>query len=102
MFLIQILLPLHDNSGHPFPASEFQRVRDELSQRFGGITTHVRSPAVGLWRETPETTVHDEIITYEIMTEDLDRTWWKVYRQGLAERFRQQVLVVRASEVEIL
>jgi hypothetical protein len=102
MYLIQILLPLQDNSGHPFPALDFQRVRDELSERFGGITAYVRSPAVGLWRETPETTVHDEIIIYEIMTEDLDRTWWKEYRQGLAERYRQQVLVVRMSEVEIL
>ena len=102
MYLIQILLPLHDNSGHPFPALAFQRVRDELSERFGGITTYVRSPAVGLWRETPETIDHDEIVIYEIMTEDLDRSWWKEYRQELAERFRQQVLVVRVSEVEML
>ncbi|MBE0596713.1 MAG: hypothetical protein IH614_05555 [Desulfuromonadales bacterium] len=102
MHLIQILLPLYDNDGNPFPATEFQRVRDELTERFGGITTYVRSPALGIWKETPETAVHDEIVTYEVMTERLDRAWWQAYRQELAGRYRQQWLVVRVSEVELL
>lgn len=102
MYLVQILLPLYDNSGTLFPPEEFQRVRDELTERFGGITTYVRSPALGVWKETPESTVHDEIVIYEVMAESLDRPWWKLYREEVTIRFRQEWLVVRASKVDLL
>lgn len=102
MHLIQILLPLYDNSGRPFPQREYGRVRDELAERFGGITAYVRSPAEGLWRETPTLTVRDDIVIYEVMTEQLDRSWWRTYREKLALRFRQDLLIVRVSEVQLL
>ncbi|GFO60289.1 hypothetical protein GMST_26140 [Geomonas silvestris] len=102
MHLIQILLPLYDNEGKPFGQELFLRVRDELSERFGGITTYMRSPARGLWKETRETTVHDDIVIYEVMVEDLDRDWWHNYRQQLTVIFRQALLIVRVSEVQLL
>ncbi len=102
MHLIQILLPLYDNSGNPFPQKEYLRVRDELTEGFGGITTYVRSPAEGLWKGTQTMTVHDDIVIYEVMSEQLDRPWWRSYRQALALRFRQELLIVRASVVELL
>lgn len=102
MHLIQILLPLYDNDGTPFPQDEYLRVRDELTERFGGITTYVRSPAKGLWKESPTTTVHDDIVIYEVMTKWLERDWWRGYRQELAARFRQELLIVRSSEVHLL
>ena len=102
MYLIQILLPLYDNEGKPFPQEEFLRVRDFLSERFGGITTYMRSPARGLWKETRETTVQDDIVIYEVMTAELDRDWWKSYREQLTASFRQALLIVRVSEVQLL
>ncbi|HBA88716.1 MAG TPA: hypothetical protein DCZ75_12270 [Geobacter sp.] len=102
MHLIQILLPLYDNEGQPFTQEEFLKVRDQLSERFGGITTYMRSPARGLWKETKETTVQDDIVIYEVMTKELDRGWWKRYRQQLTASFRQALLIVRVSEVELL
>ncbi|HEY5513153.1 MAG TPA: hypothetical protein VIK40_05875 [Geomonas sp.] len=102
MHLIQILLPLYDNDGKPFGQDEFLRVRDDLSDRFGGITTYMRSPARGLWKETRDTTVHDDIVIYEVMTDELDRDWWKGYREGLTANFRQALLIVRVSEVQLL
>ncbi|WP_129126693.1 hypothetical protein [Geomonas oryzae] len=102
MHLIQILLPLYDNEGKPFTQDEFLKVRDELSERFGGITTYMRSPARGLWKETKDTTVHDDIVIYEVMTEALDRAWWTKYRKQLTASFRQALLIVRVSEVELL
>jgi hypothetical protein len=102
MHLIQILLPLYDNDGVPFPHELFLRVRDELSERFGGITTYMRSPARGLWKETRDTTVHDDIVIYEVMAAELERTWWREYRELLTAQFRQALLIVRASEVELL
>ncbi|GFO65398.1 hypothetical protein [Geomonas paludis] len=102
MHLIQILLPLYDNEGNQFTQDEFLKVRDGLSERFGGITTYMRSPARGLWKETKETTVQDDIVIYEVMTPELDRAWWRKYRQQLTADFRQALLIVRASKVELL
>jgi hypothetical protein len=102
MHLIQILLPLYDNDGKPFGQDEFLRVRDDLSERFGGITTYMRSPARGLWKETRDTTVHDDIVIYEVMTPELDRDWWRDYREQLTVNFRQALLIVRVSEVQLL
>jgi hypothetical protein len=36
------------------------------------------------------------------MTEQLDRDWWHGYRRDLASRFRQELLIVRVSEVQLL
>lgn len=102
MYLIQILLPLYDNEGQPFGQDQFLLVRDELSERFGGITTYMRSPARGLWKETRDTTVHDDIVIYEVMTKELDRNWWQGYRERLTLKFRQALLIVRVSEVQLL
>lgn len=102
MFQIQILLPLYDNEGQPFTQDEFLKVRDLLSERFGGITTYMRSPARGLWKETRESTVQDDIVIYEVMTPVLDRVWWKRYRLQLAQDFRQEILIVRAMQIELL
>ena len=102
MHLIQILLPLYDNEGIAFPQQEYAAVRDELTERFGGITTYLRSPAEGSWRESPWLTIHDEIVIYEVMTENLDREWWHAYREGLARRYRQELLIVRVSEIQLL
>jgi hypothetical protein len=102
MYLIQILLPLYDNGGNPFPQRDYSRVRDELTERFGGITAYLRSPAEGLWRETPSQTIRDEIVIYEIMSETLEREWWQTYRAELARRFRQEMLIVRAMETQLL
>jgi hypothetical protein len=38
MYLVQILLPVYDNDGRPFPASSYADVRRELTERFGGLT----------------------------------------------------------------
>lgn len=100
--LIQFLLPLKDNEGQPFPRADFERVRAELTERFGGVTAFLQSPAAGAWKEDGERTVRDEVVLYELMTDGLDRGWWKGYREELRRRFRQKALVVRALSVESL
>ena len=102
MHLIQILLPVYDNDGIAFSKHEYALVRDELTERFGGITTYLRSPAEGFWKESPLLTIHDEIVIYEVMTKNLDRVWWCSYREELARRYRQELLIVRVSEIQLL
>ena len=71
MQLIQILLPLYDNAGEPLPAELFTEVRQQLADRFGGLTTYSRAPAQGLWNDDGETH-HDDIVVFEVMAAELD------------------------------
>lgn len=47
MQLIQILIPIFDNEGHPFDRSRFEGARQQLMERFGDLTALVQSPAPG-------------------------------------------------------
>jgi hypothetical protein len=97
--LVQVLLPLRDNDGRAFEAADFSRVRAELTERFGGVTAYVNAPAEGVWREGGEED-RDTIVLFEVMADDLDRLWWRAYRETLRARFRQEELVVRAIAME--
>ena len=44
MFVIDILLPLPDERGQPFPAQSYDRLDQLLTERFGAVTSFSRSP----------------------------------------------------------
>ena len=102
MHLVQLLLPLRDNEDRPFPRAEFDRVKRELTDRFGGVTAYLRSPASGAWREEDGDVTHDDMAIVEVMDEDLDRPWWQSYRRDLEHRFRQDEIMIRATAAERL
>jgi hypothetical protein len=102
VFLIQILLPIYDNEDRPFDASMYVDVRNELIERFGGVTAYTRAPASGAWTEADGRVVRDDIFIYEVMADDLDREWWASFREHLRERFRQDELIVRVQRVDLL
>lgn len=102
MHLIQVLLPLYDNDGERFPRRLYSQVRDELVDRFGGLTVYTRAPASGLWQESEGRTTRDDIVIYEVMAQRLDAPWWGRYRAELEGRFQQQALVARAYEIQLL
>src|SRR3954452_20432370 len=101
MHLVEILLPLRDNSGHAFGADKYAAVRQYLTERFGGMTAFTRSPAEGTTAGDGGT-VQDDIVVFEVMTETLDQEWWRAYRRQLEREFRQDEIVVRASAVTLL
>ena len=102
MFLVQLFLPLYDNHCQPYSSEEFETVQALLIDKFGGVTAYVRSPAKGLWKENDTKTVRDDIIIYEVMTEQLDEHWWRAYREDLCRKFKQEEMIVRANEVKLL
>jgi hypothetical protein len=101
MQLIQILLPLYDNAGEALPGELFTQVRQELADRFGGLTTYSRAPAHGLWQDEGETH-HDDIVVFEVMAAELEAAWWRDYRRALETKFRQREIVIRAQETLLL
>lgn len=102
MFLVDFLLPVSDNDGNRIAKEEFDRVRRELTERFGGVTAFTQSPAVGLWADETGSVRRDELVSFEVMADKLDRAWWRGYREKLEERFRQEEIVVRATSFERL
>jgi hypothetical protein len=101
MYLIQILLPLTDNEGAAFDQKVYDRVRDELIKKFGGVTVFRSSPAEGVWKEGGQVS-HDAIILFEVMADELEREWWTSYRAELEARFQQEKLIARAILIEQL
>jgi hypothetical protein len=77
-------------------------VRAELADAFGGVTAYQRAPVTGLWQDPGESVQRDELVLFEVMVDTLDRRWWKDYAAGLARRFRQEEVLVRALPCEWL
>ena len=89
MFLIDILLPLQDERGQPFPAASYEALAQRMTERFGGVTSFARSPGKGRWKNRGATE-HDDIVVIEVMTEELDRAWWSQLRKELMREFRRK------------
>jgi hypothetical protein len=100
--LVQLLLPLSDAEGRPFPRRHYDGLALQLTERFGGITAYTRSPAAGLWESGDGERVRDQVIVYEVMVHDLDRAWWAALREQLESRFAQDEIVIRAQPIERL
>ena len=102
MHLVQLLLPVYDGDGASL-RDEHARVRDELAERFGGVTAFTRAPAEGLWKPAPGAPPdRDSVVVLEVMVERLEHGWWADYRRELERRLRQDEVVIRAQEMERL
>ena len=101
-YLVQILLPLYDNGGRPFGQELFTATRGELTERFGGVTAHMRAPARGLWKTEDGDIARDDIVIVEVMAAAIDAEWWSTYRSTLRRRFAQDELVIRAIAMSSL
>ena len=102
-YLVEIFLPLLDSKGKRFPEALYQAVRADLVEQFGGLTAHLRAPALGLWKPRGRAQAErDVLVIYEVMTPRLKRSWWATYRRQLEVRFHQRELVVRAHEIHTL
>jgi hypothetical protein len=98
MHLVEIFLPVGDNKGRAFEVAQFKAVREELTKRFGGVTSFSRAPAHGTNKGGGEVQ-HDDIVIMEVMTDELDRDWWASYRKRLEKEFAQDEILIRASTI---
>ena len=100
-FVVELLLPVADPEGRPYPTAIFGALQRELTERFGGVTAHVRAPAQGRWKDG-DTVEADDVVLFEVMTDTLDREWWRRLRVRLQTTLRQREVLMRAHEVERL
>jgi hypothetical protein len=102
MNLVELFIPLQNNDGVPFPLAHYASIEKELSERFGGVTSYPRTPATGLWEAANSASQRDELLIYEVMTPEIDRAWWAAFRAKLEKVLRQERIVIRTQEVEML
>lgn len=103
-YLIQILLPMADNAGRPFPKGTLEQIKAGLTDRFGGVTAHSRAPAEGVWASPHADGQHagkhvDDIVIVEVMAPELDETWWRAFRRNLETLLGQEEIVIRAQNI---
>jgi hypothetical protein len=101
MYLIQLLLPLEDNEGRSLQP-QIGDVRQLMVDRFGGVTAFTRAPAEGIWENGTGKRERDEIVVLEVMLEQLERDWWGEFRELLEQRFGQEEIIIRCSQIERL
>lgn len=99
MQLFQIFVPLNDNNGKRFAEKHFISLREELNSKFGGVTIYSRSPVRGLWKEADGATVADEMIIFEVMTDNIGDGYWEDLKYSLEAAFRQEEIIIRYYNV---
>ncbi|AHG49247.1 hypothetical protein RLEG12_09900 (plasmid) [Rhizobium leguminosarum bv. trifolii CB782] len=100
MHLVQMFIPAASQVG--IDAEELiATVQHEMTERYGGATAYLNSPAEGLWSNGAREE-EDVVVVIEVMVDDLDRTWWHQYRRKLEQLLKQKELLVRALPVETL
>jgi hypothetical protein len=97
MFVVELFLPLEKPDGSPVPGELF-----ELTERFGGVTAHLQSPAEGAWKPEAADVIHDRIAIFEVMVEDVDTAWWRDYRHTLESELDQHRILARLHQVTVL
>ena len=60
----------------------FEKLLEELSDKFDGATSFLRSPGQGLW-QAGAGTEKDNVAVVEVMAEGLDRAFWRFLRERL-------------------
>jgi len=56
----------------PFPEAVFDRIENELTETFGGVTAYKRALAPGWWKRGGHTQ-GDEIAIFEVAADRVDR-----------------------------
>ena len=102
MFVVELFLPLEKPDGSAVPGEVFERIKRELTDRFGGVTAHLQSPAEGAWKPEAADIIHDRIAIFEVMIEDVDTEWWRDYRHRLEAELDQHRILARLHQVTVL
>lgn len=102
MVLVQLLLPTKSAERATFSDELLRRTRQELIDRFGGLTAYTRSPAAGVWTSPEGNVEEDTMVMIEVLAESVDASWWQSYAETLKRRFNQQTIHIRASDVHVL
>lgn len=97
-----IYVPLYYNDGSPVEAEKFQRLQEELLDRFEGLTFFPQ-PNEGFWKMAG-VTYRDEIVIYRVITvaEEDARQFLADLKEQMKSRFDQEEILIVERDVETL
>ena len=73
----------------------------ELTDRFGGVTSFMRSSGEGLWQNGGEKE-RDSVAVIEVMAAEVDTAYWRSLRERLERELMQNEIVIRAQVIQLL
>ena len=94
--VVEIFLPVTYGDGSPIPAEIFEVLKQELAEKFGGVTVYSRSPAEGLWQKGGQKE-REAIVIFEVMTDRVEKDWWSEFRGRLEALLRQEEVRIRSK-----
>jgi hypothetical protein len=100
-YLVQILLPKENGNGQRISQQWFETLLEQLTDKFGGATSFIRAPGEGLW-DSGGDVARDNIAVIEVMTDELDRRFWRSLRGRLEGELSQEEIVIRAQQISRL
>ena len=99
MFLIELFVPLAKPQGGSIDQAVFDRIKQQLAERFGGVTAFVQAPAEGVWKSPSEETIEDRVAILQVMMKEIDVNWWREFRTTLEQELDQDEILVRSIYV---
>jgi hypothetical protein len=95
--LVQILPPKETGTGRPVDEDWFGGFLKELTRKFGGATSLMRSPGQGPW-QSGSATETESVAVVEFMAERLGADYWRAPRERLECELWQDEVVICAQE----
>ena len=94
----RIMIPKADNNGVEFPEELHEETREELIDKFGGLT--VVPWCRGFWKQG-DTVIKDHMDMYIVCGEACDN-WLLQFSYDLKFRYRQDAIFITESEVTLI
>ncbi len=95
-YLVQLVLPVHDNAGKAFPDAIWENLKDRLAEKFGGVTAYRHAPAQGVWAPSGKKRNAEDVFMVEVMSTVLEKDWWAALQADLERTLAQEHVVMRA------
>jgi hypothetical protein len=100
-YRFELMIPLADNAGRPFPWPKIERVSQALLQRFEGCRSQPLTPHLGLWKYRG-VVYREGLLLFIVDTPRSDESlaWMIAYKNRLKRQFSQ--LEIYLSVLELL
>ncbi len=98
-YRFELLIPLADNAGRPFPWAKLERVANTLTRHFEGCRCQPLAPHLGMWRHRG--IVYREgllLFTVDAPRSDESLDWMLSYKERLQRQFNQVAVYLAVTE----
>ena len=104
MYRIELSLPLLYNDKSPIEIEKFDITRQELTRKFGGLTSTQVNTASALdgWWVNQGITYQDKIAIFRIDTDTFSNRFWTKYKNLLKRRFRQEEVYITVTQINVI